>query len=478
MNKLFCFRNDLRLHDNQALLQAALAVQSEMNQANTSQLFAVYIATPTQWLKHDVAPIQLDFIERQLNRLGLQLAALGVSLTLLECEDFSQVPSLLLQFMQQHNIDQMFASKDIEFNEQQRDKAIIAAGIDLRLVSQDCIVEHGQVLNQAGQMYKVFTPFANAWRSQVVQQQIVCAPMPAALAQPIKFESITFNCSKQSSEHWPVGEMDARQQLITFMQLHIDNYSRDRDYPALASTSLLSPYLAVGILSPRQVLALLLIHSPQLLQNTHESASIWFNQLVWREFYRHLLVAFPKLSRSQNFNHKADAIVWRNNRQEFIAWTQGKTGYPIVDAAMQQLNQTGWMHNRLRMVCASFLTKHLLIDWRWGERYFRQKLIDGDLANNNGGWQWAAGTGCDAQPYFRIFNPTNQSKKFDPNAQFIRHYLPELTHQALAAIHQPLSSAKSQVNGNLLLANYPEPIVEHQFARQRALSCLAAIKAS
>lgn len=203
-----------------------------------------------------------------------------------------------------------------------------------------------------------------------------------------------------------------------------------------------------------------------VLSSSKSNVFTWVNELVWREFYRHLIVAYPKLNKYQNFNEKYDPVQWRSADADFTAWCQGKTGYPLVDAAMRQLLQTGWMHNRLRMVVASFLTKHLLIDWRKGERFFMQHLIDGDLASNNGGWQWAASTGCDAQPYFRIFNPITQSERFDPEGEFIRKYIPELTSVPNKHIHFPhayLALQGSEKN------KYWPAIVDHKAARQRAL---------
>jgi deoxyribodipyrimidine photo-lyase len=202
-----------------------------------------------------------------------------------------------------------------------------------------------------------------------------------------------------------------------------------------------------------------------VLDGNESGPVIWLNELLWREFYRHIMVLNPHIGQGKNYNPKAKNICWVNSQTDFEAWCAGKTGYPLVDAAMKQLNQSGWMHNRLRMVCASFLTKHLLIDWRWGEKYFKQHLVDGDFASNNGGWQWAASTGCDAQPYFRIFNPTLQSQKFDPNGEFIRIYLNNRLQQrktlTMKQLHQPY-----------------EPIVEHKFARQRALISFSVLKAS
>ncbi|WP_351089285.1 deoxyribodipyrimidine photo-lyase [Shewanella sp. S1-49-MNA-CIBAN-0167] len=472
VNSLMWFRQDLRVGDNPALVAAC-----QFAQQHQGKVRAVYIVTPSQWAQHDVAPIQIDFIQRHVNLLAQSLAALGISLDVLHLEWFSDTQTALNDYLQQHNIDAVFAGNEPEINERRRDSALIGQGLPLTLIDQDCVFAAGQVQNLSGDMYKVFTPFAKKWKSIASQKAIVPlaapAPVAAALALPAAIE---FNCPTHSSDQWAAGEGVAKRMLDQFLASQVEDYQAERDFPALEGTSRLSPFLAIGVMSSRQCVAAILARYPQALVDDTCLAKTWLNELIWREFYHHLLVAFPRLSMSHNFNKLGNAIAWRNNPDEFTAWCDGQTGYPIIDAAMRQLNQTGWMHNRLRMVVASFLTKHLLIDWRWGERYFRQKLIDGDLAANNGGWQWSAGTGCDAQPYFRVFNPMTQSSKFDPDASFIKRYVSEVSGWPLADIHQPKS-----INVNDLFAQrqddrYPEPIVEHKMARLRAIEALSALK--
>lgn len=472
MNSLMWFRQDLRVADNPALVAAC-----EFAKQHQGNVRALYIVTPSQWAQHDVAPIQIDFIERHVNLLAQSLAALGIALDVLHLHSFTDTQAALTDYIQQHHIDAVFAGSEPEINERRRDALLIAQGVPLTLIDQDCLLAPGQVLNLSGDMYKVFTPFLKKWKSIASQRAIVPvaapAPVAAALAHP---EAIVFECNKRSSEQWAAGEGAAKRILDQFLATQVADYQTDRDFPALEGTSRLSPFLALGVISSRQCVAAILARYPEALVDDTCPAKTWLNELIWREFYRHLLVAFPKLSMAHNFNELGDGIAWRNNLDEFQAWCEGKTGYPIVDAAMRQLNQTGWMHNRLRMVVASFLTKHLLVDWRWGERYFRQQLIDGDLAANNGGWQWSAGTGCDAQPYFRVFNPMTQSSKFDPDASFIKRYIPELATWSFKDIHEPKS-----VNVHDLFAQpdnqgYPKPIVEHKMARLRAIEVLSALK--
>ncbi|PKG55366.1 deoxyribodipyrimidine photo-lyase [Shewanella sp. GutDb-MelDb] len=468
VNTLVWFRSDLRVQDNQTLMAAC-----EHAVSKGLLLRAIFIATPQQWLQHDVAPIQLDFIERQLNELAVALAALGIPLDVYHLNTFDDIPAYLKQYVEQWQVDSVFASSEPEFNECQRDLAV-AAKVNLSLYQQHCLLAPLSVLNLAGKMYKVFTPFGKKWREIARSKPIHTLVTPNAIAAPIRVtEPVRLQCAKVCSKAWAVGEHAALAQLREFALTKAADYKAFRDFPAIDGTSQISAYLAVGILSSRQCIVALLSHYPDALVHDESPGRCWLNEIIWREFYRHLLVAFPLLSKAQNFNPLADNIVWRNNETEFKAWCDGRTGYPLVDAAMRQLNQTGWMHNRLRMVVASFLTKHLLIDWRWGERYFRQKLIDGDLAANNGGWQWSAGTGCDAQPYFRVFNPISQCEKFDPTGEFIRNYLPELKGVDLKLIHKLKIPTQAQLFSD---SHYICPIVDHKLARERALKELAAMK--
>ncbi|MBV8048451.1 MAG: FAD-binding domain-containing protein, partial [Paludibacterium sp.] len=253
---------------------------------------------------------------------------------------------------------------------------------------------------------------------------------------------------------WFAEEDDAQHALAVFAT-RIDQYHQQRDFPALNGTSRLSPHLRFGTLSIRAAIAL-------ASETSGPGASAWLNELIWREFYQQLLWHFPHAAET-SFRSAYRQLPFPNRQDWFDAWREGRTGYPLVDAAMRQLRQTGWMHNRLRMVTASFLVKDLLIDWRWGERHFARWLMDFDLAANNGGWQWAASTGCDAQPWFRIFNPVTQSKRFDPDGQFIRQFVPELAPCSNKDIHAPWLSHR-------LPGHYPPPLVDHARQREEALT--------
>lgn len=476
-NSLMWFRQDLRLQDNQALVAACEHAQQLSRRGElqaSGKVRALFFATPKQWLQHDVAPIQIDFIERQLNVIAHELAEIGIPFDVIHVADFDEVPAQLAQYLDYWQIEQVFASSEPEFNERQRDRKVLASGIKLKLFSQHCYLPPLSVRNLAGDMYKVFTPFAKKWRDIAKQTPVSTVAKPTAVAEPLPLPSaIELRYQKRCSDDWQVGEAAAHKQLRQFARSKVNDYQTVRDFPAIDGTSQISAYLAIGILSPAQCLQAVLGYYPEALVDDDSPGRCWLNELIWREFYRHLLIAFPSLSKGGNFNRLADHVAWRNDPQEFQAWCEGRTGYPLVDAAMRQLNQTGWMHNRLRMVTASFLTKHLLVDWRWGERYFKQNLIDGDLAANNGGWQWSAGTGCDAQPYFRVFNPISQCEKFDPSGAFIRKYLPELDGVELKLIHKLKIPFQAQLFG---CVSYFSPIVEHKLARSRAIAQLSVMK--
>ena len=303
-----------------------------------------------------------------------------------------------------------------------------------------------------------------------------CVPAPKAReGAPLKTQAIpAFDYPKGEFDRdlFPPGETAALKRLRHFAKQPVLDYPDKRDLPALDATSRLSVYLATGVLSPRQCLHRVLHEHPDALDNSREFT--WLNELIWREFYRHLLVAYPSLCRHKPFVDWTHRVEWQRNEAHFDAWKAGKTGFPIVDAAMRQMKEMGWMHNRLRMITASFLVKDLLIDWREGERYFMQQLIDGDLAANNGGWQWAASTGTDAAPYFRIFNPTTQGERFDPQGDFIRHYLPELADVPDSDIHQPHRWAEKHHKK----LDYPAPIVDHKAARKKTLDAFERAKSA
>lgn len=464
------FRNDLRTLDNTVLCSAI-----EHATRHDTALVGLFIATPQTWTQHDMAPIKQDLIRRRVQALGQELAALNIPLLAIEGSGYQQVPAVFAQLCQSFRLT-VFAQTEYELREQQRDAKVAQLLSDSsgELVQFDtqCIMPPGSIRTQQGDIYKVFTPFKRSWLARLHQQGAHCLGRPKPLKQkvPALPEYPAMQAGDNSSVSWAASEEDILAALRLFCQQKVEDYQRQRDFPAVDGTSKLSPYLAIGAISAMQCVARLQLEAKDSWALEKSGAEVWLSELIWREFYKHILVAYPQLIKHQPFQADTAAIRWTNNNTLFQAWCDGQTGYPIVDAAMRQLNQTGWMHNRLRMIVASFLVKDLHIDWRLGERYFMSKLIDGDFAANNGGWQWAASTGTDAAPYFRIFNPVSQSEKFDPHGDFIRLYVPELSKLQGAALHWP-----AKVGG---VKAYPKPIVDHSVARKHTLALFAEVKKS
>jgi len=443
------FRNDLRLLDNTAWDRADTLGGVQL---------ALYIDTPEQDKRHDVAPIKRDFKQRCVESLKQAVEAQGIAFYELSVDTYDAVPPALLEFAESFGVTQFIANREYALNEEARDKAcaelLRAHDITLRLPHDQAILPPGSVLTQQGKPYTVFTPFYRNWAQQLQQYPEVPGDQSA--------DGI-------SDEPWPAGEAGAWQVLQRFCEARVSPYKAQRDFPAVEGTSQISPYLALGVISPR-VCVQMAINAGGGTLAFDEGVETWVKELAWRDFYIHILHFFPRVSRHKAFKEDTEQLAWRDSEADFTAWCEGRTGIPIVDAAMRQLNQTGWMHNRLRMITAMFLTKHLLIDWRKGEQYFMSRLIDGHLASNNGGWQWAASTGTDAAPYFRIFNPIRQSEKFDKDGEFIRRYVPELAKLQGKPIHGPTDAQR-----RAFAPDYPAPIVDLDEGRKRALAAFKAL---
>ncbi|POU74986.1 deoxyribodipyrimidine photo-lyase [Leclercia sp. LSNIH6] len=464
---LVWFRADLRIHDNLALAAAC--------RDKHARVLALFIATPQQWREHAMAPRQAAFLHAHLNDLQQQLADRGIPLLYAQVADFAAQGEKVAQLCAEHEVTHLFYNYQYELNEQQRDlqleralQNVICQGFD-----DSVILPPGSVMTGDHKMYKVFTPFKNAWLRRLKEGLPECAAAPAAReGEKVTPSALDFDYPQQpfDTDLFPASEKEAITRLRQFCQQGAGEYEAQRDFPAIEGTSRLSACLALGVLSPRQCLHRLLAEQPQALEGG--PGAVWLNELIWREFYRHLMTYHPDLCKYRPFIRWTDNVEWQSDDVQLKAWQEGQTGYPIVDAAMRQLNETGWMHNRLRMITASFLVKDLLIDWRAGERYFISQLIDGDLAANNGGWQWAASTGTDAAPYFRIFNPTTQGQKFDSDGVFIRRWLPELATVPDKAIHDPWIWADKQ---GVTLA-YPRPVVDHKQARVATLAAYEAAR--
>ena len=464
---LVWFRADLRLHDNIALAAAC--------RSQDARVLALFIATPEQWREHGMAPRQAAYLRAHLNALQQGLAEKGIPLIYEEVSDFAAQSDKVQQICDAHNVTHLFYNYQYEFNEQQRDRqlenrltTVVCQGFD-----DSVMLAPGSVMTGNHEMYKVFTPFKNAYLKRLKEGLPECVAAPAARGEALTVSAeinVDYPQRDFDPDHFPPTEKAAIAQLRQFCKQQAAEYEAQRDFPTIEGTSRLSACLALGVLSPRQCLHRLLAEQPLALDGG--PGAVWLNELIWREFYRHLMTYHPDLCKHRPFIRWTDKVQWQQDDARLQAWQNGQTGYPIVDAAMRQLNETGWMHNRLRMIVASFLVKDLLIDWRAGERYFISQLIDGDLAANNGGWQWAASTGTDAAPYFRIFNPTTQGQRFDATGEFIRQWLPELADVPGKSIHEPWVWADK--TGETL--DYPRPIVDHKQARVATLAAYEAAR--
>jgi deoxyribodipyrimidine photo-lyase len=456
-------RRDLRLSDNQAL-NAAIS--------GAEQVIPVFIDDPFFKDSPMVGARRTAFLWAGLRKLDADLRARD---SYLELRSGSPLKTLT-DLVKEMGAERIFAETDYSPYARRRDK-VIGESLDLQLVGGPSLSHPNAVLKGDGSPYTVFTPYMRAWKEIHLVGRIYLRSKPSEINTPNKLgrDSFSDDFLPQDVAGFEAGEKEAQRRLSAFTAGEspaIFRYAEERNRMDLEGTSQLSPYLRLGMLSSRQAIKAAQDAGQRAPDKpARQGAEVWLNELIWREFYLSILYHFPHVLR-RSFRQNLRDIRWNNNRREFEAWCQGLTGYPVVDAAMRQLAQTGWMHNRARMIVASFLVKDLLIDWRWGERWFMQQLIDGDPAANNGGWQWTAGTGTDAAPYFRIFNPILQSKKFDPQGRYIRRWLPELAQVPARYIHTPweMPDDVGRKSGCMVGVDYPAPIIDHRFARQRTLA--------
>lgn len=461
---IWWIRRDLRLADNPALAQALAA---------SSVVIPLFILDPALLHSryHQHAEKRLAFLFASLRSLDADLHGLGSRLVVRQGQPLEVLAALCAETQ----AAAIYATEDFSPYARQRDAAI-AQALPLTTVG-GLTVQHPQaILKSDGLPYTIFTPYSRAWLAKPLPTPQALLPAPGHLNAPPALSSLEIALPNLPIvAHFPPGEAAAHRALHAFTQgaaAPIYDYAQGRNRLDWEHTSGLSPYLRFGLVSARAavVAAQLAIESaPNPL--ARKGAEAWRNELIWREFYNACLYHFPRVL-TRSFRTDMESIQWSNDRAAFTAWCKGRTGYPVVDAAMRHLAATGWMHNRARMITASFLVKDLLIDWRWGERWFMQHLIDGDPAANNGGWQWTAGVGTDAAPYFRVFNPTLQAAKFDPEGKFVRSVLPELRQVPDQFIHEPWKmppQVQAQA-GCIIGQHYPAPIIDHAFARQRVLA--------
>ncbi|WQG58992.1 deoxyribodipyrimidine photo-lyase [Pseudomonas sp. RTB3] len=468
---LIWLRSDLRLHDNTALTAA-------MERGPT---VAVYLISPGQWQAHDDAACKVDFWLRNLQSLSQALGTLNIPLLIRTAPTWDQAPAVLSTLCQELSVESVHINEEYGIHESRRDQALAqaleACGVTFHRYLDQLFFQPGSVLTKTGTYFQVFSQFRKVCYSRLhsALPRLVATPkaqqkLPFA-SDPIPHSLPGFETPSDSLRAlWPAGEDEARRRLDAFTDQQIGYYKDERDYPAKPGTSQLSAYLVAGVISPRQCLHAALMSNHGEFETGNVGCVTWINELLWREFYKHTLVGSPRVSRHRTFRPETEAVPWRDAPEELAAWQEARTGLPIIDAAMRQLLETGWMHNRLRMVVAMFLTKNLLIDWRLGERFFMQHLIDGDLAANNGGWQWSSSTGTDSAPYFRIFNPLSQSERFDGEGHFIKRWLPVLGNLNKKDIHNPAA-----MGGLFGVGDYPRSIVDLKKSRERALAAFRSL---
>ncbi len=470
---LIWLRNDLRLDDNTALHAAC----------ERGPTLALWLVTPGQWQAHDEADCKVDFWLRNLKALRERLDAVNIPLLIRRIETWDQAPDSVLTLCREHQVETVHWNDEYGVNEEARDAAVRAAleeaGIGAHNYLDQLLFKPGSVLTRSGHYFQVFGQF----RKTCMERLLDSLP---ALVPTVRKQALLSIRSSQLPRHvegfdtppeslrtlWPAGEAEAQRRLRRFLDETAEDYDRLRDLPAKQGTSQLSAYLAAGVISVRQCLHAAIGRNRGDLDSGSQGVQTWITELLWREFYKHIMTGYPRVSRHRAFRPHTEALPWRHAPEELKAWQEGRTGFPLIDAAMRQMLATGWMHNRLRMITAMFLTKNLLIDWREGERHFMRHLIDGDFAANNGGWQWSASTGTDSVPYFRIFNPVTQSRRFDPDGRFIGQWIPEIDH-LFKNVHLP------PPNSDIFKNNvYPRPIVDLSRSRTRALEAFKGLPRS
>tara|TARA_B100001559_G_scaffold316719_1_gene320688 strand:- start:2058 stop:3482 length:1425 start_codon:yes stop_codon:yes gene_type:complete len=462
MKGIVWFRSDLRIDDNPAL-NAALS--------NCDEVLAIYIFSQSQWEIHNESNIKQEFLFKNLTELKGSLEDLNIPLIAINADSYKTLPQDLSSFAVEQKIEHVFCNNEFGFNEAVRDQnskeLLKKNNIQFSSFNDQVIYDPGFLKTGQGKPFSVFTPFKRRW---VEHFEINFLEFESPSKKLKNNSTIQSNLSalkfvkthSANIDLWPAGESAAQEKLKNFLQSKAQFYNESRNSPILDGTSRISPYLALGILSPKRCILEGLKLNNFEFTSGNKGICKWIDEIVWREFYRNIMHSFAKVSKNQPFQDYTNSIQWRFSSEELEAFHAGKTGFPIVDAGIRQMLAEGWMHNRLRMVVAMFFTKNMLHDWRLGEKFFMQHLIDGDFSSNNGGWQWSSSTGTDSAPYFRIFNPITQSQNFDPNGEFIKKFIPELKDVPVAQIHQPKDDLFSS-------ADYPSPILDLKESRLRAI---------
>ena len=468
MKGLVLLRQDIRLDDNPALKNAF-----EENQ----EVHALYIYSLDQLKSHNESDIKISFLIENIKILDDELDKLNVGLSIIKTNGFESDPIEIYSFFEEHNFDTLYFNNTFGEDENSRDvnikKLFDENSFSYKTFTDQILFEPGSIRTIENKPYSVFTPFKRKWLENfnidLLDIEYKYIPKNKKILNS-NINDFQFNGPNDSRlSQWELGEEGAKKILKNFLKNKVKRYNEDRNDPIIEGTSRISPYLALGILSSKRCILEALKLNDLDIYSGNKGVLKWIDEIVWREFYRNIMHSFPRVSKGKPFQEYTDNINWRYDEFEFQAWKNGRTGFPIIDAAMRQMNQEGWMHNRLRMVVAMFFTKNMLHDWRLGEKYFMENLIDGDFSSNNGGWQWSASTGTDAAPYFRIFNPITQSKNFDINGEFIKKYIPELRDLDASVIHEPPSNIRDHLN-------YPQPILDLKVSRLRAIEAFKNAK--
>ena len=466
MKSICWFRNDLRVLDNPALYHCC---------QNSEEVIAVFFVNRKQWLEHNDADIKVNFWLRNLEQLQQKLNELNVPLVVLEADTYNETVIVLRKFCLDQNIKNLYFNVEYPINELKRDREIFQSfkesGIGVFHYHDQVVHEPGSLKTKTGNNFSVYSPFKRKWFEELRDEQLQILDVPLKkkemTCEQTDLSKYLEEFSHEYADQWPAGEEFIQNYISKFLSIKGASYKQERNFPAIDATAKLSPYINAGIVSSKWCLVKAKEYNDGLLDDGDKGIVHWVSEILWREFYRHIIYNFPKVSKNLPFIDYTKNIPWNEDSTALQRWKDGKTGIPIVDAGIREMLATGWMHNRLRMIVAMFLSKNLLINWQEGEKFFMTKLIDGDIASNNGGWQWSASTGTDAAPYFRIMNPETQSIKFDPDGEYIKKWIPELRDCSATDVHMP---------ANPIQYGYPEPIVDLKESRKNAIDVFSAIK--
>ena len=470
MKSLVWLRNDLRMDDNPALRQACVS---------SEEVHCIYIFSREQMEVHNQANCKIEFIISNLRNLGNSLKEINIPLTIVNSDGFDDNANKILDVINERSISKVYWNNMFGVDENERDQEVQNVLNDKNIYyetfNDQVVYSPGTITTKEDKPYSVFTPFKRRWIENFNLELLdiefnYTSKNNSGIDSNINEFNFEFEkLHTVDMSIWRIGEANAISMLNNYLEKKVLSYSKDRNDPIIDGTSRLSPYLASGIISPKRCILEALKRNNFELDSGESGIVKWIDEIIWREFYKNIMHSFPKVSKGLPFQDYTKNIKWRFDQDEFEAWKRGKTGFPIIDSAMRQLNTEGWMHNRLRMVVAMFFTKNMLHDWRLGEAFFMENLIDGDFSSNNGGWQWSSSTGTDAAPYFRIFNPITQSKNFDSDGLFIKKHIEELQDLDKKEIHDPSEKVRKHLN-------YPMQILDLKESRLRAIDAFNEAK--